>query len=57
MKKYAKYIYNKYDIYQKDSESKRYNIFVVRDKDGMVVSCTSTLGELFGSKKYVGGFS
>ena len=56
-KKYAKYIYNKYDnIYQKDSESKDTTSFVVIDKDGMVVSCTNTLGELFGSKKYVGGF-
>ena len=56
-KKYAKYLYNKYDnIYQKENESKDTTSFVVVDKNGMVVSCTNTLGELFGSKKYVGGF-
>ena len=56
-KKYAKYIYNKYDnIYQKDSESKDTTSFVVIDKDGMVVSCTNTLGDFFGSQVTVGGF-
>lgn len=30
--------------------------FVIRDKDGMMVSCTNTLGNFWGSKVYVDGF-
>lgn len=57
-KEYSKYLYNKnYTKYEDDSiESKETTSFVVTDKNGMMVSCTNTLGELFGSQDYVGGF-
>ena len=57
-KEYSEYLYNKnYTKYEDDTtESKDTTSFVVTDKNGMMVSCTNTLGELFGSQDYVGGF-
>ena len=54
---YVKNLYEKKyveDITEDESEDT--TAFVVTDKDGMVVSCTNTLGDFFGSQVTVGGF-
>lgn len=60
-----KYITDSYvkNLYEKkyieditEDESEDTTAFVVTDKDGMVVSCTNTLGDFFGSQVTVGGF-
>ena len=33
-----------------------YQLFIVTDSSGMIVSCTNTLGDFFGSQLSVGGF-
>lgn len=43
-----------YGDYEKEHESTTH--FVVADKDGMIVSCTNTLGDFFGSGDYLNGF-
>lgn len=57
-KEYSEYLYNKNYIKYEDEivESKDTTSFVVTDKNGMMVSCTNTLGELFGNQEYIGGF-
>lgn len=55
--KYVKKLYEK--KYIKDiteDESEDTTAFVVTDKDGMVVSCTNTLGDFFGSQVSIGGY-
>lgn len=42
--------------YSEDDESESTTHFVIVDKDGMVVSCTNTLGHFYGSQKKVNGF-
>lgn len=42
------------EVFEDEHESTTH--FVVIDKDGMVVSCTNTLGDFFGSGDYIGGF-
>ena len=54
---YVKKLYEKKyveDITEDESEDT--TAFVVTDKNGMVVSCTNTLGDFFGSQVTVGGF-
>ena len=55
--KYAKYLYNKNEVSDiEDMESEDTTAFVVTDSSGMIVSCTNTLGDFFGSQLSVGGF-
>ena len=55
--KYAKYLYKKNEVKDiDDMESEDTTAFVVTDSSGMVVSCTNTLGDFFGSQVSVGGF-
>ena len=42
--------------YSEDDESESTTHFVIVDKDGMVVSCTNTLGHFYGSQTKVNGF-
>ena len=42
--------------YVDDDESESTTHFVIVDKDGMVVSCTNTLGHFYGSQTKVNGF-
>lgn len=42
--------------YSQDDESESTTHFVIVDKDGMVVSCTNTLGHFYGSQTKVNGF-
>lgn len=54
---YVKKLYEKkYTEDITEDESEDTTAFVVTDKDGMVVSCTNTLGDFFGSQVTVGGF-
>ncbi len=49
--------YNKnYNINEEENEHESTTHFVVIDKDGMVVSCTNTLSDFFGSGEYIEGF-
>ena len=55
--KYVQRLYErKYTEDITEDESEDTTAFVVTDKDGMVVSCTNTLGDFFGSQVTVGGF-
>lgn len=55
--KYAKYLYKKNEVKDiEDMESEDTTAFVVTDSSGMIVSCTNTLGDFFGSQISVGGF-
>lgn len=56
---YIEYLYEKNfnivkDKYEEEHESTTH--FVVMDKDGMLVSCTNTLGNFWGSGIYIEGF-
>lgn len=42
--------------YSEDDESESTTHFVIVDKDGMVVSCTNTLGHFYGSQVKINGF-
>ena len=54
---YVKKLYEKkYTEDITEDESEDTTAFVVTDKDGMVVSCTNTLGDFFGSQVNIGGF-
>ncbi len=55
--KYVKRLYErKYTEDITEDESEDTTAFVVTDKDGMMVSCTNTLGDFFGSQVTIGGF-
>lgn len=55
--KYVKALYDKKYIEDiTEDESEDTTAFVVTDKNGMMVSCTNTLGNFFGSQLTVGGF-
>ncbi len=55
--KYVQRLYErKYTEDITEDESEDTTAFVVTDKDGMVVSCTNTLGDFFGSQITIGGF-